>query len=573
MSYLDDSVHPEQLVSASLLEIERISLALENTTSLTSTGRDQIDDLSKQLKNIEQTLPLIFTLDVPKDRINQQLLLLRDSKSIFPTITRTGKKIESALCHQLDILEQGISTLDGDQDFDKLFDQIENCTQMAVKMESWIRSRKGILDASLEFSEILVDHIEALESVIEKNIELCFEIQEERFSSPVRHTPSFTLKQLVGLLSSNSENSEVKVPIFSNMEEALCRKFLTLKRSIPPIEKSLKEILPERIAEFSNRNVSNMEFMSSLLQDRAKNLSTKYRFMVSEIRELKSELIDKRWTTLFRNLNHELSSILEEVQMLQHKIANNDYSYSREIDQKFTKQLQKKTKTITKTFNVIYRALEFSLLEAEVASETNTLAQKWLDIRPVSDKLLSDSRCDEADIQSLTQQLRDLKVKSSTPSAEGPGPQRNNFGALLMKKMNIKPVIIKGTPQSAVKVNPFYEKSPTKERNMPTEGLILKTAPLLPYSSQHSSAEDIFEAFETSSSPTSRSMESLESEKFQHYASRGSRIPTLPNTTLSLATIGTPRSKLTQHWTPYPTEGQFLHQPTPRAVLLSSGMM
>lgn len=562
-----------QVISDSLLKIEQTLIEVERIASAEATINDPLQNLSKQLHSLEQMLPLLFTLDVPTDRIGQQLHMLRDSKGLFSAIAQTSKKIGPALTSLVDVLEAELGGPESSQDFGPLLDLIETCTQMADKMGPWLQSRKSILDTSLEFNEILAGHIEALECVIRGNIEQCFEIQEERFSSPVRHTPSFTLKQLVSLLSSNSENSEVKVPTFSAMEEALCRKFLTLRRSIPPIEKSLEEILPARIAEFRHRNVANIEYMGSLLEERSKGLSSKCRFMVNEVRELKTELIDKRWTTLFRNLNHELASTLEEVQTLQDKIASQNYSYSREIDQKFTGQLGRKTKIITKTFNVIYRALEFSLLDADVASETNALAQKWLEIRPRGDKLLSDSRSDEAEIQSLTQQLNEFKVGISTPPAESSGPQRSNFGAFLMKKMNIKPVIIQGTPQSVVKVNPFYEESPSKERNVPADGLILKTAPLLPYSSEHSSSEDIFETFENSSSQTSRSMECLELEKLQHYASQGSRIPVLRNTTLSLAGVKTPRSKLAKRWTPYSGKGQFLHQPTPRAVLLSSGMM
>lgn len=571
MADVPETVGAGKNISDSLFEIERILVAVKRTTSLTSLTYGQLETLSEELGRLEKALSIVFTLDVPLDRIDEQLQILRDSKRTFTVVTEMSKQVELALSYLLDILDKKID--DTDQDLSSLFDLIENCTQTAVRLKPWMQSKKVILDASLEFNEILVDHIETLESVIGRNIELCFEIQEERFSSPVRHTPSFTLKQLVSLLTSNGENTEVKVPIFSNTEDVLCRKFLALRRSVPPIEKSLKEILPARITEFTNRQVTNIEYLSSMLEVKSKGLSTKYRFMNNEVRELKTELIDKRWTTLFRNLNNELSSLLEDVRVLQQKIANEEYSYSRDINRRFTEQLQKKSKTITKTFNVIYRALEFSLLDADVASETNTLAQKWLDIRPAGDKLLSNIRSDESEIQSLTQQLKDLKMVNVTPPAESVVPQRTNFGAVLMKKMNIKPVIIKGTPQSAVKPSPFYDKSPTKERNIPSEGLILKTAPLLPYSSERSSSEDIFETLDGSSGRTSRSVELLESEKIQHYANQESRIPILSNTTLALAATRTSNPILTENWSPRQTKSQIVPQPTPRAVLLSSGMM
>lgn len=544
---------------------------IEDTSEWTDSLPDLISTLWDQLSNFKDYLATVFTLDVPLDQIGDQLLLLPSHKTDFNRLVGTISRIEPALLHLLDILENERKNSEETQSFDYLLDLIENCTLVASEKDVWLRPSKLILDSSLEYNEILKDHIETLQSVIERNIELCFEIQEDRFSSPVRHTPSFTLKQLIRLLSTNSDGSEVKLPTFSSVEEALCKKFLALKHSIPPIETSLTVILPERIRDYGSREIPNIDHIASLLDDKKKHLLSKYRFMVDEVRELKTELIDKRWTVLFRNLNQELSSILNEIEALQSKIAHYDHGLA--INSKLRDQLEKKTKTVTKTFNVTYKALEFSLLEPEVASETNALAQKWLDLRPECDRILATIATEQDEIQSLSEKLQDLTMRSNTPPAESNVSQRSNFGAFLMKKMNIRPVIIKGTPMSAVKANPVYQHSPLKEKGSSMEGLILRTAPLLPYSNQQSSAEDLFEALEESSGLTSNSLESLELEKISYYARQQSRIPILPTTTLPLASMRSPSMKLSQQWTPYPLPGRSLQQPTPKALLLSAGMM
>ncbi|QLL35100.1 hypothetical protein HG536_0H04760 [Torulaspora globosa] len=551
--------------------IQDILKSIEESSDWNDSFSDLILDLWNQLRGLKGHLASIFTLDVPLDRISDQLLRLQNNKGDFASIVGTVSRIEPSLSHLLDILESERSKCKESQDFGSVLNLIENCMQIASEADVWLGSSKSVLDASLEYNEILKDHIETLENVIETNIELCFELQEERFSSPVRHTPSFTLKQLIRLLSSNSEGSGVKLPTFSAVEEALCKKFLALKHSIPPIERSLTEILPERIQDFGRRNVPNIAHITLLLEDKKKGLLSKYRFMVDEIRELQTELIDKRWSVLFRNLNHELASILNEIEVLQSKISQHDHSSV--INGRLREQLEKKTKTVMKTFNVAYKALEFSLLEPQVASETNALAQRWLDIRPQSDKILTKVTREQDDVQSLSDRLQDLSLRSNIPPAQSNPSQRSNFGAFLLKKMNIRPVIVKGTPASAAKANPVYQHSPLKEKSGPMDGLILKTAPLLPYSRQRSSSEDLFDTLEGSSGLTSDSLESLEFEKISYYSRQQSRIPILPATTLPITAIRSQSVKSSQQWTPCPLRRRSLKQPTPRALLLSAGMM
>ncbi|QLQ82225.1 hypothetical protein HG537_0G04800 [Torulaspora globosa] len=544
--------------------IQDILKSIEESSDWNDNFPDLILDLWNQLRDLKEYLASIFTLDVPLDQISEQLLHLQNNKSDLANIVGTISRIEPTLSHLLDILENERSKCKESEDLDSLLNLIDNCTQIASERDIWLGSSKSILDASLEYNEILKDHIETLENVIETNIELCFELQEERFSSPVRHTPSFTLKQLIRLLSSNPEGSGVKLPTFSAVEETLCKKFLALKHSIPPIERSLTEILPERIQDFGRRNVPNIDHITLLLEDKKKGLLSKYRFMVDEVRELQIELIDKRWSVLFRNLNHELASILNEIEVLQSKITQHGHSST--INVKLREQLDKKTKTVMKTFNVTYKALEFSLLEPQVASETNALAKKWLDIRPQSDKILNKVACEEDDIQSLSDRLQDLSIRNKIPAADSNVSQRSNFGAFLLKKMNIRPVIVKGTPSSAVKANPVYQHSPLKAKSGPMNGYILKTAPLLPYSRQ-SSSEDLFDTFQDSSGLTSNSLESLEFEKMSYYSRQQSRIPILPATTLPIKAVRPAPSVKSSR------QRRSLKQPTPKALLLSAGMM
>lgn len=556
-----------------LLELQEAIELIKNATSLRLDLHDKLNWLSKKLNTMMMELPSIFTLDVEKSQIFERIQILKHNKGAYYALLTIIDGLQPALSHLLDICEKNLPESKEVDIINSLFDLIENCTHIGNELETWLKSKKPVFDASLEFNEISVDHIDTLEKVIDTNIGACFEIQEDRFSSPVRHTPSFTLKQLVRLLATNTESSEVKVPTFSALEEELCRKYLNLKQSVPPIERSLTEILPQRIDHFNRRDVINIDYLSSTLQEKYQTIFSKFKFMISELRELKTELVDKRWSILFRNLNNELSFILDEVEVLQNKLGKDEYSP--DIEKNFRSQLQKKSKTITKTFNVIYRASEFSLLDADVALKTNELGRRWLDIRPLSDKILSDVANASNDFETLSVQVKNLEIGVEASASQTAGPSRNKFGAQLLKKMNLKPIIVTGSPNSAEKLNPFYEKSSRDNVDKKSTGLVLTSVPPLPYREQDEGNDfsiDNLDNLKSSLQQKSLSTQTLEMQKMKFYATKRSLIPTFQYTTLPSVALQTPPSKVSQQWKPYSPMGHSLQPPTPMSVLLSAGV-
>ena len=362
----------------------------EETTSISEALLIQFYD---DLENAALAIPdLVNEKRLGKEDILSFLNWLLLKKNLLYQFINDVHDIEKGFAHLLDLLEDEFSKDDQNRSkynqFSPMFDVIEECTQIKSQLEPWMTNLKELLDTSLEYNEISKDHMDTLHKIINTNISHCLEIQEERFASPIRHTPSFTLEQLVKLLGTHTETTEPKIPKFSAAEDILSRKFLNLKKKIPPIEKSLTDILPQRIVQFGHRNITKITILQTILQKKYELIMKDYRFMNSEFRELKIELIDKRWNILFINLNHELLYILDEIERLQSKLLTT--KYTKEITIRFENQLEKKSKTVSKTFNIIYRALEFSLLDAGVASKTNELAQRWLSIKPC---LLYTSRC------------------------------------------------------------------------------------------------------------------------------------------------------------------------------------
>lgn len=557
------------LFKQQLPKLNDILSSISSSKSLNPDHHDMLSWLSKELHTANEEIK--WVLEVPTERSQMLSFLdwLASEKETYHELMDTATLVQPSLSYLLDLIELEMIGSKEVCDFNGLFDVIEICTSLTAELKMQLNSKITLLEASLEFEEISKDHISSLTTVIDKNIDLCFEVQEDRFASPIRHPPAFTLKQLIRLLGSQTDATEIKIPTFSPLEETLCRKYLELRRSVAPIEKSLKEVLPVRIEHFSQRKIMHIDYLTYLLQRKYKETHVKYKLMIKEICELKRELVDKRWNILFLNLNHELSSLLDEIEVLQKKIS--EYNYNSEMQEKIKEQLVNKSTTITKTFDVIYKALEFSLLNADIASKTNELAQKWLDVRPRSDRLLSSSSSlDESSMDSLSSKFRSLSVGSSDTSETEPtlvtAPSRGKFGALLLKKMNIKPVIVT-SPTSTKGYNPFFHTAAESEKSIP-QRLVLHPVPLLPFEQEEDRIAEDQPDTPTVTKRKKLSIEKLEQEKIKFYCKQPTQIPKLKPHGLSATGWRTP--KLDPPWTPFTENGGRIRLPTPLANILSA---
>lgn len=575
----DNGLHNEPFsLSFDTVKFHETITRLRNIKHFDQTLYDEVEFLYQSLNDLLKLAPTFFEDKFEEDQstLLHYIQWLLDDRIALNLLLTDSNNIEDTLAHLLDVMEEQIaSSYNNFTDCNAVFVLIQNCTKLEHKLKQWLQMVKPIFDTGLEFHEISIDHIDTLDNLIEKSIQQCFSIQDDRFSSPVRHTPSFTLTQLVRLLETNNESSEPKVPSFSPVEGALYERYLKLKRSLDPIEMSLTEVLPRRIDYFKNRNVENIDFLHSILLQKYKRIMDKYRFMINEVRTLKLELIDRRWNILFISLNQELSFLLEEVDSLQKKLFENEFS--KDTKDQLNKQLKTKSYTVTKTFNIIYKALEFSLLDAGVATKTNNMARKWLDIKPLNDQLLNKSlNFNEHDVERLTNHLEKLSMeeKPARNLIDEIKTPKKKVGAVLLKKMNIKPVIITGTPPASVeKINPFFDNKLREDSKNPnTAKSLLSEIPSLSYVANGKRGTNI-EIDEKKTiqvdNTIDKAIEVLELKKIHYFSRQTSKIPTFKSKMPLLANSEIIPVLPPQAWTPYSKSGRQLKTPTPVSDLLS----
>ncbi|CCF56943.1 hypothetical protein KAFR_0B06470 [Kazachstania africana CBS 2517] len=475
------------------------------------------DEFLDTITKTEELIELLSELSLHREDYNQLIKISKEA-------------IDPILLHLIDVVE-GENDKSMAEYYDSVFDAIENCNKLKIQVELSLNTIKEFIDIQTEFNEILADNIETLDSIIDENITDFFKIQSDRNASPIRHQPSFTLNKLIKLLTvdANAETSskrssqfelEPKLPVFSSFEKEVMNALMDLRKSLIPIETSIVEILPKRIKSFQDFRIGRFKKVSILvkvLDSQYKLILKKFIFLNNELKVLKREMIDDRWNVIFRNLNIELRHLMNELDDIYNK--SKEIRYNESIEFNFKTQLADKTKIVSKTFNIIYKAIEFSLLDAGIVAETNGLAKRWVDLRPIIDNLLAPSRSlsssvsvtsslsrsssllsvestssgmipsdfpkqrmdNDVDgvgnktIESITRDLRKFSLASNMSEKESQYKEeidsemvkskRKKYRTSILETMNIKPVLVFDN-KSADEDNPFFDTSGIREENL-----------------------------------------------------------------------------------------------------------
>lgn len=402
---------------------------LNGHTKYVSVLDQQLQSLNDDLNKIYDLLNQLLT--ICKQRVTEGDLPIRFNASILQQNVVVMYLIDdldtydTTFSHLLDIMELN----EYEPHFDLVIDLVESCNFAKNRLQPLLTNLKVYIDIILEYHEISNDNMRALDTIINDNIDDLFRIQDAKYESPIRHMPSFTLKQLLNILQQDNtsgnnstnrahkmlnsnlnqnNNSHLKLPKFSPMEEKLINKFIEIQNNLRPIETSLLDILPQRLQQFEKRHqITNNQVDTHVLVDQVKDdyrrILRNFKYLNSEINCLRIDLVDKRWNIIFTNLNHELEFLLNEINKNYETLLRinadtntdnttiddiNSLLPSFNIESNLKSQIERNTNIVAKTFDVIYAASEFSLLDENVASKTNELAQYWVKLRPKSDSLL-----------------------------------------------------------------------------------------------------------------------------------------------------------------------------------------
>lgn len=168
-------------------ELHDVLASIRTSTSLCTDHQKKLIWLSKELNIVNKEVKWFFSAPAERSQILNFLDLLAAQKVAYYQLIETVNLVEPSLSRLLDLIELQMTEPGYRGEFNGYFDRIEGCISLSAELKVRLSDEMALLEASLEFDEISKDHMNSLAAIIDKNIELCLEVQEDRFASPVRH--------------------------------------------------------------------------------------------------------------------------------------------------------------------------------------------------------------------------------------------------------------------------------------------------------------------------------------------------------------------------------------------------
>ncbi|KAG0661263.1 hypothetical protein C6P45_001399 [Maudiozyma exigua] len=393
-------------LDSAVVRISGLLTRLADTEQINDIFYNDITQFYDELYGLNKLLAMYLKLD--NENFLNEMANVASLRDIFSDILVQFESIEPILCDIVDLIDKDdtmIATKAVEMDTTTIAQLLKECNEVTKNNKLVMKSIREIIGTYLDFEEILENHIGTIDDIVNESLNQLFEIHEERNGSPIRHYPLFTLDKIVGLLTRDTPDErmlsksgrrihsnqpqieeEPKFPTFSVTDVKISKKFIQLQKTLNPIEKSLIEILPHRIEAFQSRPFTYTDDLAVLLNEKYDVVMINYRYLTREVRALKLELVDNRWNFIFGILNTELSDRIQSVQKNYNDLKS--HTFLEKIQERQKKKLEKDTHIISKTFNTIYKALEFSLLSTDIASGINDLAEKWIHLREITDEYL-----------------------------------------------------------------------------------------------------------------------------------------------------------------------------------------
>lgn len=415
-----------------------------------------IDEVLNYILNVKRIFEYLDTLP---DDTKSNLDWLAEGRTKYYDIYRNVDSIDSVVLQSLNLLESNLSKDSSIAD-GGIFDKLDKLSELSLQVkQTHLLAYKSNVDVSTEYNEIFNLTMNSINNELENCLKKCFRIHERRFSSPVRHAPSFNLEMLTKKLLKQKTN--LRLPLLNEIDNELYEEFLDLKSIVDPLRASL-QFIPMRIEEFNQKH-SDLSFVNvEKITNKYNSLIKELDFLQNEVNDLKYELVDKRWSEIFSYLNMEMSYLITSVEKETAKLAHLKDSNA-SIETQIIKKMKYTCEIIENTFTLINQAIDEKLIDLSVVEKSNELAERWLSAKSsIPEEYLvyiegEDSMFDELK-QFKTLSLEENKQKKLHFEAEQKKSQtpvkdkrRSRAGEFFMGKLNLKPVLIENDPTSVRK--------------------------------------------------------------------------------------------------------------------------
>lgn len=419
-----------------------------------------IDDMFAYTGRVQDILGLLGAAS--SDEMNYQWLL--EGRDKFYEIYRNVDSVDSVVLQALNLLETNLQ--ESQMADTNIFDKLDELSQRSLDVKGgYLVQLKAKIDVSVEYNDIYNLMMSSINNELEHCLKKCFKIHEKRFSSPVRHAPSFNLEILTKKLL--RQRNQLRLPLLNEIDNELYEEYLELKTIVDPLKASLS-FIPLRIEDFKQKYGETNFADTRKITDKYEALMKEMQFLQNEVNDLKYELVEKRWSEIFSYLNTEMSFLVTNVEreIIKMEMLDDDSAFKTQL----YNRLKYTTDIVESTFILINQAIDEELIDFKTMEKSNELAAQWLDVKnkipkEYLDKIENDEKSTN-DNDTMTNNFKKLSLEQTckkvsdedqakrVPSAEDRSKKekrKSMYGQFLFDKMNIQAVMIEGDPTSVKK--------------------------------------------------------------------------------------------------------------------------
>ncbi|CCE72720.1 Piso0_000312 [Millerozyma farinosa CBS 7064] len=408
---------------------ELISLP-EDGTSVSSHDFIKINKLVEDICLYLGSLNSLFKeLKVAEEQHAKQLGWYYEGRDQIQNLSQNMENIDSIISRILALIETSKRL----HEHESTLSQIERASDMLLEVKKHIIVLKKKVDIAVIYEELNETIMASLLREIEDCIKWYMRISEIKMSSPTKHLPKFNMEQVIAKMRINDvtkstfTTKSIQPPTFNEVDEAFYKDFLSLKERLTPINVSL-QYLPIKIEEFKFvcQSLGPNVFLKDSINDtqlRQKRLFERWTYLQSKMGELKTDVIDTKLNQVFSYLMHEISS---KCDTLSRDLQDNDSTVN--ID-----EIGATYKICCNSITLLSKAfLEETITDGALANYFNdTLLSKW---QAVSD-LLADVG-NPSDSNTITKSgngrrdatMRSYNIKPFVTEIKQPKKSNNSLG-------------------------------------------------------------------------------------------------------------------------------------------------
>jgi rubrerythrin len=322
---------------SSVLSLSRISFAAQ-LSRLTSLSLPLSEDLSDRIRNLATSVEMCDALMSAGEQIGRWIdtakKVLRgldaeddvewaaQGRESLNEVDAAVKKFSGLMNVYIELIDELQSRPDTESVNSAVLLDIVNAMESThdgwKEVEVLLSGVKGQVETAMEWTELSTTILQDIQAELDACQTLVFELEEKRHRSRVEEQGgSVDIETLETIMEENPGVFPIGNPKTANEIED--SSLLGLFARMQPLRASL-DFLPMRLQSFQMRAQGIFPSACNDLESRRKQLEKKWKKLNSDGDNLKKELGEDRWVSIFRNAGKQATAMLDSIERSMNKL-------------------------------------------------------------------------------------------------------------------------------------------------------------------------------------------------------------------------------------------------------------